>query len=199
MNLTSLRAAHLAVMAVAIALSSCAPAPVTSAGPSTITIAGERIHLDVEGCALAGGSFRTDLPEEATETLVRAAGSDDGGRPVAITARRSRSTTAPHQVQTVEITRGAATGDLEALVLYRAYDADRDRWEEVDADAQTGRQRVMGPLFDLQGPRLRAAGAVVRPDGGQRLQASLDIRCPVEVDDRQAAAPMSRRAAFHAS
>ncbi|MCA1784117.1 MAG: hypothetical protein LC679_18680, partial [Intrasporangiaceae bacterium] len=128
-------------------------------------------------------SFRERLPDEATETLLRAAGETVDGRTVEVTARRSRSATAPQTVQTVQITVGERTGDLEALVLYRGYDADRDRWVEIDADDPSGRIDVSGPLMRFDGPRLRAAGAVVRPGNGERIHASLAIHCPVDVDN----------------
>jgi len=179
--------------------------------PSTITIDEDVIGLTVGRCALSNGSFRERLPDEATETLLRAAGETVDGRTVEVTARRSRSATAPQTVQTVQITVGERTGDLEALVLYRGYDRDEGRWVEIDPDDPSGRVEVEGPLMRFDGPRLRAAGTVARPGSGERIDASLEIHCPVDLDDTDvvavsspggrlyAAAPISRSAAFHAS
>jgi hypothetical protein len=184
----------------------------TAPPEGSVTVDETRIDLTVERCSLSNGTFREHLPDDATETLLRAHGETADGQPVEVTARRSRSMSAPHTVQTVEITVGDPTGDLEALVLYRGYDKDRDRWVEIRADDPSGRVEVAGPLMRFDGPRLHASGTVVRPDGGQRIRASLRISCPVEGTDPQviaavapdgrpyaAAAPTSSSAAFHAS
>lgn len=162
-----------------LALLGCGGA--TAPPPSTITIDQDVIDLTIDRCALSNGSFRESVPDDATETLLRASGATGDGRPVRVTARRSRSTTAPHAVQTVEITVGEPTAGLEALVLYRGYDRDRDRWVEIDADDPSGRDEVPGPLMRFDGPRLEASGTVVRPDTGERLTASLEVECPVDV------------------
>lgn len=200
------RIAWLVVLPAALGCANAAPSE------GSVTIADEVIGLQVDRCSLSQGAFRESLPDNATETLLRAHGETADGQPVEVTARRSRSTTTPHTVQTVEITVGDPTGELEALVLYRGYDKDRDRWVEIRADDPSGRVEVAGPLMRFDGPRLHALGTVVRPDGGQRIRASLRISCPVEGTDPQiiaavvpdgrpyaAAAPTSSSAAFHAS
>lgn len=199
--------AWLLLLPVVLGCAAASPSP-----SSTITIAGEVIDLQVERCSLSQGSFRESLPDDATETLLRATGETADGRHVKLTARRSRSMTAPHTVQTVEITVGDPTGDLEALVLYRGYDRIRDQWMEIDADDPSGRVEVSGPLMSFDGPRLQASGTVVRPRSGERIDASLEVHCPVDTDDTDviasgvpitrpyaAVAPTSRSAAFHAS
>lgn len=204
------RSTHITWLLLVPAVLGCAASTPSSSG--TITIADEVIDLQVDRCSLSQGSFRESLPDNATETLLRATGETADSRHVELTARRSRSTTAPHIVQTVEITIGDPTGDLEALVLYRGYDRVRDRWVEIDADAPSGRVEVSGPLMSFDGPRLEASGTVVRPDGGERPDASLQIHCLVDPDDtdvvatgvaighvQAAVAPTSRSAAFHAS
>ena len=155
----------------------------TSTPTSTMTIAEDLIALTVQSCSLSQGRFRESLPDDTTETLLRATGETTDGRPVEVTARRSRSSSAPHTVQTVEITVGERTGDLEALVLYRAYDRDRDRWVEIDADDPSGRVEVSGPLLGFDGPRLQVSGTAVRPDSGERIDTSLEMHCSVDPDD----------------
>ncbi len=200
------RPTHLVWLLLFPAFLGCAASTPSPSG--SVTIADEVIDLHVDRCSLSKGSFRESLPDDATETLLRATGEAADGRHVELTARRSRSRTAPHAVQTVEITIGDPTGNLEALVLYRGYDRVRDRWVEIDADDPSGRVEASGPLLRFDGPRLEASGTVVRPDGGERLDASLEIHCPVDPDDtavvatghvQAAAAPTSRSAAFHAS
>lgn len=148
-----------------------------------LTIGDEVVDLTVTGCATIGGRLAANLPVEGSETTLTATGRTDADRPVEVVVRRTRSGQAPHVVQSVEIGIGDPRRRIEALVLYRAFDEDTERWTSIDPDAPSSRAEAAGPLLILLDDGLRANGVARRADTGSPVAVRLDADCPIELDD----------------
>jgi hypothetical protein len=150
-----------------------APTGRLSIGDTTIAVA-------VTGCATIGDRFSPVLPVEGAETTLTATGLTEDQEPVAVVVRRTRSAEAPHVVESVEIGIGDPERRIEALVLYRAFDEDTDRWIGIDPDAATTRIDVDGPLLTLEGGQVRATGVARRAPSGAPVVIGLEADCPID-------------------
>jgi hypothetical protein len=141
------------------------------------------IELVVTACATINGRFAETLPVEGAETTLTATGRDIDQAPVTVVVRRTRSASAPHVVQSVEIGIGDARRTVEALVLYRAFDERTGRWTSIDPDAASTRRDADGPLLALDDGRVRARGTTRRAPSGAPVVIRLDADCPIDLGD----------------
>jgi hypothetical protein len=150
-------------------------------GQATLELDGSRIDLAVTRCALLGGRFLEQLPPGGVEVSLVADGRDADGSPVRVIARRGTDEVAPHRFDLLEVAVGEVEHHLEVLVVLRGFDRDTGSWTQVDPDAPDARRPVTGPLFDLDGTRLRARSVAPAPTDGRPVPVSLEATCPTQL------------------